>query len=197
MKVYYNNKYAGGREESRRLLKRAISEYIGDCARAEQLVSKLKTGPLGKPYIEGFDHFSVSHTGSVWAVLFDVRECGLDIQIEKRCDAEAIARRLYAPDDAEWISVLAAGETGDRAADEFFRLWTRREALAKALGISVYDSGLPSVSADNVSVDLRPYILTNIDLPDIEAVDGKKLYGSVCAEDISGIAGNTLEFEAF
>ncbi len=171
MKIYCFEGFAGGRDESRRLLKKAIAEYTGDTGRAEQLVSVLKTGEHGKPYIEGFDHFSVSHTGSIWAVLFDERECGLDIQLGKDCDTAAISRRFYAPEDADRIAGLAD------AKDEFFRLWTRREALAKALGVSVYDSGLPAVTPSRVNVSNRSYLIEDIRLPGLP-----EIFAAVCRE---------------
>ena len=120
--------------------------------------------------MEDFEHFSVSHTGGFWAVLIDRRECGLDIQLGRRCDIVAISRRLYAPADADRIADLAktgaAKELADReAADEFFRLWTRREALAKALGGSVYESGLPSVAKDSVLIDGSRLVIADIAFP--------------------------------
>ena len=184
MIIYYTENYAGGRNESRRLLKRAISGHTGDPCRAEQLLSGLRTGEHGKPYIEGFDHFSVSHTGSVWAVLFDTRECGLDIQFSKDCDFTAIARRLYAPEDAAVITGVTEYETADPKS-AFFRLWTRREALAKAMGVSVYYSQLPSVSADELSIGSKTYRLTDICFPQGLPADGEKLHAAVCTETVS------------
>ena len=193
MIVYYCDGFAGGRSESRRLLKKAISEYTGDPARAEQLVSTLKTGEQGKPYIEGFEYFSVSHTGSIWAVAVDVRECGLDIQLGKECDINAIARRIYDPKDAERIARISEEDPAG-AKDEFFRIWTRREALTKAMGGSVYDTDLPSVSVDNTVAGLVPYMIADISLPGIEPKGGEKLYAAVCVEDVKGAGGNMILF---
>lgn len=175
MIIYYSTDFTGGRAESRRLLERAISEYTGDPGRAALLISGLKTGEKGKPYIEGFDHFSVSHTGGMWAVLIGERECGLDIQLGKDCDVRAISRRLYAEEDAEKICGI---EDASEAHDEFFRLWTRREALTKAIGGSVYEPDLPSVSAGRVTAGGRYYIITDIRFPGMP-----DLYSAMCLED--------------
>ena len=190
MIIYYNCDFAGGRDESRRLLKEAISAHTGDPERADRLVSALKTGEKGKPYIEGFDCFSVSHTGSVWAVLIDSRTCGLDIQLAKKCDVTAISRRMYAAEDAEKIAALA-GAGGAEAADEFFRLWTRREALAKALGGSVYDSDLPAVSAESVMTGGETYRIYDISFPGAD-----DLYAAVCVRDDGKAETAEPEFRA-
>lgn len=182
MIIYYTGNFRGGREESRRLLRKSIAEYTGDAKRAGELISGLRTGENGKPYIEGFDCFSVSHTGGIWAVLIDIRECGLDIQLSKKCDVSAISRRIYAGEDAEIIAMLH-GEDPEKAKDAFFRLWARREALAKAMGGTVYDTSLPSVRDDVLSVNGRQYRISDIPFPETGADEGKKLYAAVCAEE--------------
>ena len=184
MIIYYCDGFAGGRKESRRLLKKAITEYTGNAEQAERLVGELKTGEHGKPYIEGFDRFSVSHTGSIWAVLIDARECGLDIQLGKKCDINGIARRIYAPEDAERVALMAEDDPA-AARDEFFRLWTRREAFAKAIGGSVYDTDLPSVAGESVTVNGKTYSLADIAFPETCCSEEACLYASVCAEGIT------------
>lgn len=183
MIIYYCDGFAGGRTESRRLLKKAITQYTGDAERAERLVSGIRTGEHGKPYIEDFDHFSVSHTGSIWAVLVDARECGLDIQLGKRCDINAIACRIYAPEDADRIALTAENDPG-KAHDEFFRLWTRREALAKAMGGSVYDADLPSVADESVTINGKTYSLADVAFPETYRSEEAGMYAAICAEGI-------------
>lgn len=182
MIIYYTENFRGGRAESRRLLRKSIAEYTGDAKRAEELVSGLQTGENGKPYIEGFDCFSVSHTGGIWAVLIDIRECGLDIQLGRKSDAPAISRRIYAKEDAGEIAALHE-EDPEKARDMFFRLWARREALTKALGGTVYDTDLPSVQAEDISVNGASYRLADISFPDAGLKDGKKLYAAVCVKN--------------
>ena len=194
MIIYYTGSFRGGRAESRRLLTKAIAEYTGDTNTAQELVKQLQTGENGKPYIDGFDHFSVSHTGGIWAVLIDIRECGLDIQLSKNCDAVAIARRVYAKKDAEKIAALHE-EDPAKAKDEFFRLWARREALTKAMGGTVYDTGLPSVLTENLSVNCVPYMIFDIGFPETGADNGTKLYAAACVEDVKGTGGKLLAFQ--
>ena len=193
MIIYYKGGFGGGRAESRRLLTEAIAEHTGDAKRAETLVSSLRTGENGKPYIEGFERFSVSHTGGVWAVLIDMRECGLDIQLDRKCDIIAISRRIYAAKDADRIASMNE-EDPERAKEEFFRLWARREALTKAMGGSVCDAALPSVLTNKLSANCVPYMIFDIGFPDGVCPDGARLHAAVCVEDVTGGGGNMVGF---
>ena len=191
MIIYYNTEFKGGRPESRRLLEKAFARHTGDPALATELISKLKTGDQGKPYIDGFCRFSVSHTGSVWAVLVDPEECGLDIQLGRKCDAKAIAARVFAPEDVARLTELSAKYTdadrnaetsadtaASRERDLFFRIWARREALAKALGGTAFDSALPPVLTGRAEVNGKVYTITDISFPDMP-----DLYAAVCFEE--------------
>lgn len=177
MIIYYTDRFAGGREESHRLLKEALTVYNGDEEQAKTLTGALKNGEHGKPYIEGFSCFSISHTGSIWAVLFADRECGLDIQTERKCDIMAISERFFDPDDAAKIASAYGEELKVSGRDLFFRVWTRREALVKALGGSVADSDLPAVLNGNAVVYGQQYFITDIEFPDI-----RQLFAAICIE---------------
>lgn len=188
MIIYYSHSYNNGRDESRDLLVKAVENYIlsgragieraGDAAgEAVRLVSSRQiTGEFGKPYIPGFAPFSISHSGNTWAVLIadpgdaaghscdaDKRDmsCGLDIQYARKVDAPAVMKRFFAAEDAMY-------------AGDFFRLWTRREALIKAAGTSVAESDVPAVNRDEVCYGGRLYRLKDITVPGCEA------FGAIC-----------------
>ena len=116
MIIYYTDKFTGSREESHRLLEKALSVHTGDEEQAHRLTGALKRGEHGKPYIDGFSCFSISHTGNIWAVLIADRECGLDIQLGRKCDMSAIAKRWFAPEDAARIaeSKIPARRAGNK-----------------------------------------------------------------------------------
>ena len=90
-------------------------------------------GESGKPHLLGFAHisFSVSHSSNliVIAVADGVR-LGVDVERVRALDTERIARRFFAPDEA---NALAALPESDRPA-AFFACWTRKEAIVKATG---------------------------------------------------------------
>lgn len=183
MIIYYNTEFSGGRPESRRLLEKAFAKQLGDPALAGDLIKRIKTGKEGKPYIDGFSFFSVSHTGSIWAVLIDERECGLDIQLERDCNMQAIADRVYAAEDREILRQAMSEPQSGRAVDIFFQIWTRREALAKALGDSAIKSDLPPVLGEQrawiiADIPAEEIIFAGPDRPD------KKLYAALCIESM-------------
>ena len=143
----------------------------------------MKKGEHGKPFIEGFSCFSISHTGSIWAVLIADSECGLDIQLGRKCDKKAIADRWFAPEDAAKLAETFPDDSKN-AADAFFRIWTRREALTKALGRTVYDPDLPAVSGEYVRINDKRYIISDIQIPQMPEV-----YSAVCIYNTDSISG--------
>ncbi len=182
MIIYYTDKYAGSRDESHRLLEKALAVHTGDEKQAKTLVGAMKKGEHGKPFIEGFSCFSISHTGSIWAVLIADMECGLDIQLGRKCDTKAIASRWFAPEDAAILDESYPDDSKS-AADAFFRIWTRREALTKALGRTVYDPDLPAVSGEYVMINGARYILRDVQFPQMPDV-----YSAVCIYYIDNIS---------
>ena len=82
----------------------------------------------GKPFLDGRDYqFSVAHSGEMVAVAVSRSQIGVDLEIEREVDVLALAQRFFSPEEA---SIL--GRNLDPAL--FFRLWTCREAAAKADG---------------------------------------------------------------
>lgn len=165
------------------LLRYAIGDYIGDRERADALVDSMReTGEFGKPVIDGFEHFSISHSGSTWAVLISSGSCGFDIQYYKPCDRVGIAKRFYAPQEAQVVET-AESHGIDVAQDVFFGIWTRREALIKALGLSVAQTGLPSVTEPAVSCGGNTWYFGSLTIP-----GSKALSNSICvAEPVTEI----------
>ena len=182
MIIYYTDGFESSREESHRLLEKALAAYTGDEKKAKKLIGSLKKGEHGKPYIEGFCCFSSSHTGSIWAVLIADRECGLDIQLGRNCDMKAIAERWFAPEDAAKTALLI-NENNSGAYDTFFRIWTRREALTKALGSTVYDPELPAVSGEDALINGRRFVFQDIRLPGMP-----ELYAAMCIHKTESVS---------
>ena len=178
MVIYYTHNYSSNKGESHRLLELAIGEYLaktGDTSvDAAGLVAKMEIGEMGKPSIPGWAAFSISHCKNSWAVLIADGMCGLDIQNNSTDNYVMIAERWYRDDEAE--SVKATG------ADEFFRIWTRREAMVKAVGTSIISSQLPSTMNDVVEYEGATWELANVSLP-----GGESLHAAVCAEKLEDI----------
>jgi 4'-phosphopantetheinyl transferase len=116
-------------------------------------------GPHGKPAIEqerygSFGvcapqddrrglHFNISHSGELVALAIAREAVGIDVEeIREMRDLLGIARRFFSAEEAQRVE-----EDGD----QFFRIWTAKEAVVKAIGSGVSD-GLQSFT---VPRDLR------------------------------------------
>ncbi len=79
---------------------------------------------------------SIAHTVStvVVAASFSERRLGVDVELlDRRTRPEALARRYYAPGEAEELEALPA----PRRPAAFLRAWTLKEAWGKAAGVGV------------------------------------------------------------
>ena len=189
MIIYYTHKYKNEKGESHTLLMKAAAGYlayqshgsksIDECEdAAASLIRDIRTeGEFGKPYIPGFAPFSISHSMNTWAVLLpdsyvpgNSIPCGLDIQYARSADAAAVAGRFFAAEDAKLTA-----DAGSDTEDVFFRIWTRREALVKAIGTSVAESGLPAVSGRTAEYRGAQYRIDDIIIPGAD-----RLYAAVC-----------------
>jgi 4'-phosphopantetheinyl transferase len=95
----------------------------------------------GKPYLPGTPRlkFNLAHSRgmALVAVALDV-EVGVDVEcVRELPECEAIGERYLPP--AEWAALAATPEAGRER--EFFRRWTRMEAMLKALGVGLYGAG--------------------------------------------------------
>jgi 4'-phosphopantetheinyl transferase len=108
-------------------LRRVLAGYTGQ--RPGDL--RFDYGPQGKPFLTDGPAFNLSHAGG-WAALavaHDTVDLGLDIEAHRPVEP-AVAERFFAPAEIAALAPLsgAAWQVG------FFRLWTRKEAVIKALG---------------------------------------------------------------
>lgn len=121
------------RERMERYLRRAdqarclgaglLLRYAFGAEKAAQIV----TDPMGKPYLPGGPYFNLSHSGDKVVLLVAGRPSGVDIE-EIAPWSEAVARKVYTPKERAWLKK----QEGDGA---FYRLWTAKEAIMKALGL--------------------------------------------------------------
>lgn len=79
----------------------------------------------GKPYIPDGAPFSISHSGNYVAVM--VGEGGIDIQQVKNV-SDGVIKRTLSNAETEFLS------SAEDKTDAFFKIWTLKEAVAKAVG---------------------------------------------------------------
>lgn len=90
-------------------------------------------GSKGKPMVRGGApaSFNLSRSnGCIAIVLGHGTEAGIDVERIRAGEWPDLARRYFAPAEAEYIRTQPPGER-DRA---FFEIWTRKEAYVKAVG---------------------------------------------------------------
>ncbi len=95
-----------------------------------------EVNPYGKTSLRGVEnfHYSISHSGNFVFLALSNREIGIDIEeyqvrhlsFER---AYSMAERFFSPVECSEIHTI----------DDFYRLWTLKEAYAKYLGCSLTD----------------------------------------------------------
>jgi 4'-phosphopantetheinyl transferase len=134
--------YALGRYATKRLVAARAGVSVGALV--------IEPGPSGKPRVTGPPEslgirFNVSHSGDLLAVaVCGDGEIGVDVErVDERLlpDVDAIARRHFLPDEQR----VLAGSSPARRLAEFFRMWTLKEAVLKAVGAGL---GLPLARVD-------------------------------------------------
>lgn len=116
---------------SRHLVRTALSARIGCDPRTLTYGSNAHGKPrLERPGETGVE-FNMSHAGRHVAVAVADAPVGVDIEeVRPTDDLDAVALLQFLPDERAWV--VDGGESGKAA--RFFAVWTRKEALAKAIG---------------------------------------------------------------
>ena len=104
-----------------------------------------------KPYLHGDPlYFNISHTRDSFAIILSEQfRVGIDLEkVDMNIDFNSILRKYFSSQEREFILELP-----DDSRDRFFLLWTRKEALLKAIG-----SGITS-DLSNIEVLMKDNIL--------------------------------------
>ncbi|NLA69747.1 MAG: 4'-phosphopantetheinyl transferase superfamily protein [Clostridiales bacterium] len=172
MYIFSKDGFGGSKKESHELLEQAIDLYNNaenfctDISGADFL-KRLKTEAKGKPFIPGWKHFSISHSNDTWAILIDDEVCGMDIQYPRNCKMKEIMQKYY--NEEEKAFVLEDGE------EAFWEIWTRREAVIKAIGENVF-AKIPSVLKTKIEIDGKEWFLQRVEILGVDEVP----FGAIC-----------------
>ena len=127
----HGERFAAGRG----VLRRLVAAYTG----LEPGEVPFSTGPFGKPEWTAPQNsagprlsFNLSHCEDLGLVAFARSgQLGIDVErVRSLADALAIARRNFSADEVAWLT----GAPPREQAEVFFRIWTRKEAVLKAVG---------------------------------------------------------------
>jgi 4'-phosphopantetheinyl transferase len=128
-------------------LRRLLASYLAFPAAAIEFERE----PTGKPTVahpESHLHFNLSHSGP-WGAVSIARNGPVGVDIEETRlvpDGLSVARKHFTEREQEWI---VASDEPIRS-ERFLRVWTRKEALVKAIGKGLhsplrhFDVGGPS-----------------------------------------------------
>lgn len=93
---------------------------------------QISRSETGKPFLTTGQKFNISHSCEIVSVIFSTEEVGLDI--EKNCSLQVDQFTGYFhPKEKEYL--LKTLEI--RQKDAFYFIWTRKEALLKAIGTGI------------------------------------------------------------
>lgn len=149
-------KFIRGKHEyiaSRWLLRKVLGQYLQQ-APASLVFNR---NEKGKPYLANNSlQFNLSHSGH-WALLAATRDRELGVDIEQtrhERDLLGIAESYYHPDEL----ALLKQRQGTEQIHLFYRLWTLKEALFKAMGVGIA-AGLENLNfnlGNPISVQFSP-----------------------------------------
>lgn len=137
-------------------LRELLAPYVG--AAPSEL--RFGAGSHGKPELlatSPVPYFNLSHTGALAALAVSLTHpLGIDIEAE-RMVTDNLAERYFAREEIEALAGLSLDE--QRAA--FFRCWTRKEAVVKAVG-------------DGLAMPLTSFVVDIADAPERPLVRGPR-----------------------
>lgn len=125
------------------LCRHALRQALGERLGLPPGLVPLGMGPHGKPLLDSRNrdgralralHFNLSHTDHLALLAIGDRELGVDLEELGRLDAmdpRPVADRFFAREERTALLSKAPGLARDI---EFLRIWTRKEALIKAVG---------------------------------------------------------------
>lgn len=108
-------------------------------------------GPHGRPVVTGVDlHFSLSHSARLSLLAFATEPVGIDVEAIPPPRTVAEVRDVLHPREAAELATLPR----DLRPAAFTRVWTRKEAYLKGLGIGI--SGDPSADYVGTAATVPP-----------------------------------------
>jgi phosphopantetheinyl transferase len=104
---------------------------------------------FGKPFLAKIPfYFNCSKSGNLFCMLFSNVDCGVDIEVIRDVSAMKVVAELhFHPTEKEYC------ETG-KFNERFLTIWTRKEALLKAVGTGLIDE-LSNINTLKESIELN------------------------------------------
>lgn len=120
-----------------------------------------KRTSTNKPFMQNGPYFNISHSGKMVLVAISTeQELGVDIEYNSDIDITSISHYLH-EDEIAFLKQKGNNQ------NNFYKVWTRKEALLKAIGIGL----LEGVNHFNVLSDVIKYQRTWF-LQDLQVAEG-------------------------
>lgn len=115
---------------SRRLLRHTLTSRL----HLEEASIRLERAGNGRLQLASPKHWhiSLSHAAGLVAVIVAAAPCGVDIEWTREINSERIAMRYFSAPERAWLR-----QHPETHLEDFFRLWTLKEAGVKALGVGL------------------------------------------------------------
>lgn len=165
------------------LLRRALGDEIYEQA-------EFAHNEHGKPYIVGQPiHYNISHSGYFVVLVTADTEVGVDIQEKRSARMESMAKRFFS--NEEWQAISRC-ESEEEKKNLFYRIWCRKEAYGKYLGVGLSSSllsvnvleeqvGLPAGNVEKNSEGNTELRRKNIKFRDLEITPNYQI--SICSRE--------------
>ncbi|WDF57317.1 4'-phosphopantetheinyl transferase family protein [Mucilaginibacter sp. KACC 22063] len=154
----YILKYRDFKDKKRKLLARLMVLYALRMDHAEHLINKWTVSSLGKPHIPGWKNFCISHSGN-WVILICSNNLiGIDVEVvDIKLYTDIVV--LLHKDEQEYIN------NAEDKATAFCKIWTRKEAVLKAIGTGLIDQlDVFSCVQQEVTYQEKAWYFSNIKL---------------------------------
>lgn len=110
------------------LLRQALGDEIFD-----QVV--FTKDAYGKPYIVGKPiYYNISHSGQYAVLVISDSDVGVDVQLKKKAQKRKLAERFFSKREQEMV------RTDKEDGERFYRIWCRKEAYGKYLGVGLNEA---------------------------------------------------------
>ncbi len=89
----------------------------------------------GKPYIVGKPiYYNISHSGQYVVLVISNTDVGVDVQLKKKAQRRKLAERFFSKREQEMV------KTDKENGEHFYRIWCRKEAYGKYLGVGLNEA---------------------------------------------------------
>lgn len=143
--------------KSRLLGRLMLLKYLKEEHKAS-LINNWKCDSNHKPYLEGWKHFNISHSGDMVICCFSQEEVGIDIEKETPLNVSEFTSQFCLKEEDYILN-------SDNVLERFYEIWVRKEAVLKAEGIGIMN-GLNTINCLQNEVYFKGKIwhLTKLDL---------------------------------